>query len=380
MRPYTICRFFLIILVSVLMLSGCSNTADDTPSTANQSDTDAPDNPSTTNHSGTDKPDNPSIASQSDSDTSENPSTGSQSDSEPSENPSTGSESDSHTPDNTVPSDADKRTSGSRDNTPRVLTPVADGKTTYSCNVATIDASHSSEGYIMVDYYGDNAKVKLQITGSDQVTYTYNLHGGYEVFPLTSGSGTYTVGVFENIEDTRYATALSEDIAVKVSNDFGPYLYPNQYVNFNANSLPVAKAMELASSADTDLDVVANVYNYIIDNFTYDYDKAASVSSGYLPNVDEIYSSNTGICFDYAAVMATMLRSQGIPTRLEVGYVGEAYHAWISTYIEDIGWVNGIIEFDGQKWQLMDPTFASTSSSPKDFITENSKYMTKYVY
>jgi transglutaminase-like putative cysteine protease len=118
----------------------------------------------------------------------------------------------------------------------------------------------------------------------------------------------------------------------------------------------------------------------MIDNFTYDYDKAATVVSGYLPVVNDVYKANTGICFDYAAVMATMLRSQRIPTRLEVGYMGEEYHAWISVYIQDMGWVNGIIEFDGTNWNLMDPTFASTSKSPKDYITKNSKYLTKYVY
>ena len=78
--------------------------------------------------------------------------------------------------------------------------------------------------------------------------------------------------------------------------------------------------------------------------------------------------------------MATMLRSQRIPTRLEVGYMGEEYHAWISIYIENVGWVNGIIEFDGKEWNLMDPTFASTSGSPMNFISENDKYITKYVY
>ena len=102
--------------------------------------------------------------------------------------------------------------------------------------------------------------------------------------------------------------------------------------------------------------------------------------SGYLPVVNDVYNSNTGICFDYAAVMATMLRSQNIPTRLEVGYVGEQYHAWISSHIEDIGWINGIIEFDGTSWNMMDPTFASTSKKPKDFITNDSDYLTKYVY
>ena len=40
----------------------------------------------------------------------------------------------------------------------------------------------------------------------------------------------------------------------------------------------------------------------------------------------------------------------------------------------------GIIEFDGTSWNMMDPTFASTSKKPKDFITNDSDYLTKYVY
>ena len=270
---------------------------------------------------------------------------------------------------------------GSRDNTSLVLEPVASGVSSFACDIATIDVSNASEGYIMANYTGTNEKVKLQIKGPDSVTYTYNLHGAeYEVFPLTAGDGTYTVGIFENISGTKYSTAISTDFNVTITNTFGPYLYPNQYVNFISSSLPVAKAVELAYPANTELEVVEYVYNYIIENFTYDYDKASSVASGYLPVVDVVYESGSGICFDYAALMATMLRSQNIPTRLEVGYLGEEYHAWISTYIQDMGWVNGVIKFDGTSWSLMDPTYASASKSPKRFLTEDSKYLTKYVY
>lgn len=75
---------------------------------------------------------------------------------------------------------------------------------------------------------------------------------------------------------------------------------------------------------------------------------------------------------------AAMLRSQRIPTRLEVGYMGDVYHAWISIYTKETGWVNGIIEFDGKNWELMDPTFASSSKSPKNFTSKNSKYTTNF--
>lgn len=269
---------------------------------------------------------------------------------------------------------------GTRDNTPVVRTPVAGGSLVYQCESASVDASHISDGYVMAEYHGSNEKVKLQIKGPDGITYSYNLQKGWETFPLTAGNGSYTIGVYENISGNKYSTALSCSIDVTISDEFGPYLYPNQYVNFSSTSLAVEKAADLAFSADSDIEVVENVYNYIISNFSYDYDKAKNVTSGYLPDIDKVYTEKKGICFDYAAIMASMLRTQNIPTRLEVGYVGEEYHAWISTYMEDIGWVNGIIEFNGSDWNLLDPTFAATSRSPISFITEDSKYLTKYVY
>ena len=154
-----------------------------------------------------------------------------------------------------------------------------------TCDVATIDASNSSSGYIIVNYHGSNQKVKLQITGPDGVTYTFDLHGGNEVFPLVSSSGSYTVTVFENVEGTQYATVLSQVISVSIADEFGPYLYPNQYVNFTADSLAVRKAAHWRTTAAAILRSLESVYNYIISNFKYDYDKAKNVKSGYLPDV-----------------------------------------------------------------------------------------------
>lgn len=277
---------------------------------------------------------------------------------------------------------SDSSTLGTRDNTPQVLVPEASGIEAYSNDVAAIDVSNDSEGYIMVSYSGQNQKVKLQIAGPDSITYTYDLAGGYETFPLSAGSGSYTITVFENLYDNQYSTCLSQTVDVTISNEFGAFLYPNQYVMFTSDSLAVQKGAELAQSANSDLDVVSSVYNYVIANITYDYDLANNLESGYIPDPDNTLTTGTGICLDYASLMACMLRSQGIPTQLEVGYAGDVYHAWISTYITDIGWVNGIIQFDGTNWELMDPTFAANSSedSLKKFIGDASNYVTKYIY
>ena len=193
------------------------------------------------------------------------------------------------------------------DHPPQVLTPQADGLKTFTADTAAIDISHTQEGYIMAKYTGFNAKPILQLTGTDGITYTYSLYKDYSTFPLTSGDGTYQVGVYENVSDDRYTTLLSETFSVTLTDPLKPYLYPNQYVNFTADSLPVAKAKELADGASSDLDIISSVYKYIITHFTYDYSKASSVTSGYLPDIDEVFTSEKGICFDYAAVMTFLV-------------------------------------------------------------------------
>ena len=70
--------------------------------------------------------------------------------------------------------------------------------------------------------------------------------------------------------------------------------------------------------------MITRIYDYITQNITYDYDKASDPPTGYTSDVDAILASGTGICLDYAAVMASMLRSQRIPTRLEVGYAQDS--------------------------------------------------------
>jgi len=69
----------------------------------------------------------------------------------------------------------------------------------------------------------------------------------------------------------------------------------------------------------------------------YDYMFASGVQSGqhkgYLPSVDNTLATNKGVCFDFSALLACMMRAQGIPARLEIGYADKVYHAWNSVYI-----------------------------------------------
>ena len=232
---------------------------------------------------------------------------------------------------------------------------------------------------------GGTNRVKVLVKGPSGTTYQYNLNlnGSYEAFPLSDGSGAYTVSIYKNTSGTQYATILNVTVNAALTDEFAPFLRPNQYVNYSADSKTVAKASELCAGASDNLDKVARVYTYVVQNMTYDKQKAQSVTSGYLPNVDETLATGKGICFDYAALMAAMLRSQGVPVKLVVGYTGSTYHAWLSVYSETDGWVEGKIYFDGNEWKLMDPTFASTANSSDtvmEYIGNGANYSAKYLY
>lgn len=281
-------------------------------------------------------------------------------------------------------SGAKEHTGEPRDTTPQVLTPVASGTTTYGNDTVSIDASNITRGYVMVSYTGSSDNVRLQITGPDETCYTYLIseHNSYITFPLTAGNGDYSIKLLEGTSDDFYVISLEQTVTVQLENEFLPFLYPNQYVDFMADSKAVAKGSELAENTWSDLDVIQNIYNYVTETITYDDQKAQNVSYGYLPDVDETLTSKTGICFDYAALMTAMLRSQGIPTRLEVGYAGDIYHAWISAYVNEQGWIDNIIEFNGDSWNLMDPTLAADNDAGEvqKYTSDQTNYIVKYTY
>lgn len=264
-----------------------------------------------------------------------------------------------------------------------VLTPQASGSTVYNSAKASIDASNVSEGYVMIQYTGSNPKVKIQIT--KDTTYTYNIenNGSYVTFPLTEGNGSYTVKIFENVSGNSYAQAVSQTLSVTLTNELSPFLYPNQFCNFNAASAVIAASDALTAEIADPIAKVSAIYDYVVTNLSYDYNKAATVKSGYLPSVDDTLASKTGICFDYAALMTSMLRAQGIPTKLVIGYAGGLYHAWVSVYAQGQGWIDNIIYFDGVNWKFMDPTFASSGKrSPEiqTYISNPANYTAKFSY
>lgn len=223
-----------------------------------------------------------------------------------------------------------------------------------------IDSSMSSQGVVNVKYLSDsNKKLKL-IVQKDQSQYVYNLKGdeSVESFPLQLNSGQYKISIMENVEGKSYKQVLSSSINVKLEDPNKTYLNSIQNVQWDENTKAVAKAKELTKNAKTDEEKIKIVYEYVVKNVKYDYDKIGNLATDYVPVVDETFESNKGICYDFASMFAAMLRSLNIPTKLVKGYTKNAvgYHAWNEVLI------NG-------KWVVVDTTYDSQ-------VAENNKKYT----
>lgn len=238
--------------------------------------------------------------------------------------------------------------------------PSNGGTTTLKNNGCEIDTSKAAAGTIRVRQNGNPTKVKVLVyfNGSSKYyQYTIPTNNTWTSIPLQSGSGTYKVRFMKQVSGNSYSQMYSVTFQVGMQNANSAYLNPSQYVVYNSGSACVAKAKSLVSGAGSDAQKVSKIYSYIVNNISYDYDKMKNLPSGYLPNPDSTLASRKGICFDYAALMAAMLRSQGVPCKLVIGNADGQYHAWNMVY------VNG-------SWQLYDPTFGAAGQRAGSYVAE----------
>lgn len=96
-------------------------------------------------------------------------------------------------------------------------------------------------------------------------------------------------------------------------------------------------------------DNVRAVYDYVINKLTYNNDKIKfNVRQG---AAKALANPDNAVCLEYADLMIAMLRSQGIPARMVVGYayagsikaspdVVDSLHSWVEAYVPGIGWMS----------------------------------------
>ena len=222
-----------------------------------------------------------------------------------------------------------------------VLMPERKGNDTTNGKLS-VNQGHADQGYIMAK--GPKTKTKMKVTvetGGTKLQYDINGNGEYEVYPLQLGRTNYVITLWRHVEGKKYGKIGQVKVAAKMQDELSCFLYPNQYVNYTADSPCVLKAIELCEGMTDQAEIFKTIRAFVLKNFQYDFIKSVTVagSSGLLPDIEYCWTNKMGICQDLSAMTCAMLRSQGVPARLIIGQLGSGTpHAWVLAVVngEDI--------------------------------------------
>ncbi|WP_391571946.1 transglutaminase-like domain-containing protein [Cohnella sp.] len=233
-------------------------------------------------------------------------------------------------------------------------------------NKVTLDTIQLERGTIGIRLANKTTvDMKAKISrGSASYTYTLSTTTNDQTvwLPLQLGNGQYEITVLEHVVDKKYRVSLTEKVDVTVKNEPDVFLNSTQTVAWKEADKALAKVKELTKKAATDEQKARAIYEYIIQNVSYDKDLARKVAADYIPDIDGTLTSGKAICYGYATLYAAMLRSVGIPTKLAMGKTNlvDEYHAWNEVYL------NG-------KWVVVDTTVDAVLSKGAKKITFNKK-------
>ena len=170
--------------------------------------------------------------------------------------------------------------------------------------------------------------------------YIYNLVSDVEYLPLQMGSGEYKVSLLGSNDGRRFKSLTSKKFKVELEEN-AVFLSSSQTVNWNDESDVAVQAKALTLDLETDEEKLKAIHSYIIENVRYDYVKAQSLPKGYIPSPESTIEEGKGICYDFAALLGSMMRSVDIPTKLVKGYSSytPVYHAWNEVLIDEEWWI-----------------------------------------
>ncbi|MBU1670945.1 MAG: DUF3488 domain-containing protein [Actinobacteria bacterium] len=150
------------------------------------------------------------------------------------------------------------------------------------------------------------------------------------------------------------STATPEALRSAHGRGFYPKGMKEQYTQLPEMSPRVAElALEVTKDQVTDYDKVQALLEYLQKTYPYDLDTPKQADG---ENTVEffLFDEKRGYCEHFATALAVMCRTQGIPTRLAVGFDSGDFnpltgyyevsmrdaHAWVEVYFPIFGWIS----------------------------------------
>lgn len=100
-------------------------------------------------------------------------------------------------------------------------------------------------------------------------------------------------------------------------------------------------ADDICEGCETDEEKVQAIYQWVIDNFEYDFDVKEYPLVPQCSRIRQTIRTRQGVCFDFAHLFSAFCRSQGIPCCIVIGnprYPNNEGHAWNRVYYNGSWW------------------------------------------
>lgn len=189
---------------------------------------------------------------------------------------------------------------------------------------------------ILVDVPSEN--IDSSADSHEASRYYYKLTEGENVvnIPLTKGPGDYVIRVCKVLTTGKAAVLKSKTVTLSEAKAQEVFDVANMIVDYETSEKFIKKAKSLTKKCKTEKAKVKKIYNYVVENFAYDYELLDEkvATSYYTPDNAMTFERKLGICYDISSLFAAMLRSVDIEARVVTGYTPnvKAYHAWTEVY------------------------------------------------
>lgn len=177
--------------------------------------------------------------------------------------------------------------------------------------------------------------------------------------------GKIVVKGYITVEQEEYSEGNTIDIgyeeyleSIRKSGYINKYLKPTKYWNSSDDYIK-QEADKLKQDLTTLLDIIEADYQYVNEKLEYDQEKATSENTriGAL----NALQGGASVCMEYADVMISLLRAQGIPARAAIGYTNiealisttdQVRHQWVQVWVPDYGWLSIDPTFESQNMKI----------------------------
>lgn len=203
----------------------------------------------------------------------------------------------------------------------------------------------AESGVVVVTYPVEkDVRYKIMLQ-KDEKKYYYDLISEAVRLPLQMGEGTYTIAILKHEYGITYSYDYETTFDVKSIKEEQLYLNSIVNIDWNEENDSISFLEQLLENNMSDTLKVEMIHEYLAESLSYDSDKYSAIEGAYLPDIDDIFESKSGICYDFSSLLASLLRSEGIQTKLVMGYRADTsvYHAWNEVYLND-------------EWQIIDLT------------------------